>query len=242
MLTIAICDDNVQFAQYLSYKIRMLTALNLPDHISYRIAPIFNSGAEVLNYLQSAPIQILFLDIEMPQTSGFQLAEILRNKYSDMIIIFVSAFETYVFKAFEYSPFYFLRKSHLEKELPITLQKVIKKYYTNYESKIFITTDGEQSLRLKDIIYIESEKNYYTMYTDLRKNYRCRGTLTSAESLLGDDDFFRIHAAYIINYAYIDRLYNQGYVVMKNGKRINISRNRMATFKKAYMEYIRRQI
>ena len=184
MLTIAICDDNPQFAKILAKKINSLCAHNLPERVDCQIAPIFGSAENVLQFLQTQAIHILFLDIDMPKINGFKLAEYLCKHYPETIIIFVSSYEEFVYSSFEYCPFRFLRKSHLEQELLITFQKVIEKYLSDNEMITVLSTEGEQILRTKDIIFIEGQKNYFMIYTTAAKNYKCRGTMDFANQLV----------------------------------------------------------
>lgn len=90
MLTIAVCDDNPQFANQLIKRIRELCAYHLPDRIDCRITPAFGSGEDVLRYLQHHVINVMFLDIDMPKINGFRLASEMKSKSPDTIIIFVS--------------------------------------------------------------------------------------------------------------------------------------------------------
>ena len=152
MITIAVCDDNFQFAQLLKQYLQKLCTHSIPSRVDCRIAPIFNSGAEVLEYLQSNTIDILFLDIDMPHTNGFELAKILCDIYPSTIIIFVSSYEEFVYSSFEFCPFSFLRKAHLSKELDVTFQRVIEKCILSNEALSFDTTDGEILLRIKSTI------------------------------------------------------------------------------------------
>lgn len=242
MLTIAVCDDNPQFANILTKKIRQLCAYKLPDRIDCRIAPEFGSADEVLRYLAKYSINILFLDIDMPQTSGFSLAKVLNEKFPDTIIIFVSAYENFVYSSFEFSPFRFLRKSCLEKELPITFQKVIEKCIIDNETLAFKTTEGETILRLKDILYFESEKNYYTIHCLLGAEYRCRGTITAVEEMVAEYDFYRIHSAFVINEEHIEFIDNSDFVHMRGGALLSVSRRKVSDFKENYMKFIRRRL
>jgi DNA-binding LytR/AlgR family response regulator len=241
MLTIAVCDDNLMFAKMLATKLAHLCAVHLPDRIDVQFAPIFTSASDVLRFMDTQTINILFLDIDMPVMNGFKLAETLGKKYPDTIIIFVSAYEEFVYSSFEYCPFRFLRKTHLDQELPVTFQKVIEKYFTDYEIAIVNSTDGEQILRIKDILYIEGQKNYFGIHTTSNKSYKCRGTMDFAEDLVQNFDFFRIHAAYIVNEEHIDSVDNGGYIKMKNGKIIDISKRRFSAFKDSYMQFLRRR-
>ena len=242
MLTIAICDDNPQFAKILSQKIHALCAYNLSEHIDCQVVPSFGSGEQVLNYLKKQSINILFLDIDMPIMNGFKLAEHIRQDSPDTIIIFVSAYEEFVYSSFEYCPFRFLRKAHLDQELPITFKKVIEKCLLDKEILSFNTTEGEVILRIKDIVFFEGQKNYYLIHTTSSTLYKCRGTMESVEQLVKKYDFFRIHAAFIVNEEHIENLSNDGLVTMKNKKVITISKRRMANFKDSYMKFIRRRI
>lgn len=242
MITFAICDDNPFFAGILSQKIHQLCAYTLPERIDCHIAPTFGSAQDVLKYLETYSINVLFLDIDMPEINGFKLTEKLCKNYPDIVIIFVSAHDDFVYSSFEYCPFRFLRKSHLEQELPATFQKVIDKCILDNETVTFNTTYGEQILRLKDILYIESDRNYFIIYTASRKTYQCRGTLGSVEQLTQKYDFFRIHAAYIVNEEHIENFNNDGYVIMKDSKRIDISRRRLTSFKESYMSFVRKRV
>lgn len=241
MLTIAVCDDNPQFAHLLVKRIRELCVYHLPDRIDCQIAPAFGSGEDVLRYLQHHVINVMFLDIDMPQINGFRLASELQIRSPDTIIIFVSAYDDFVYSSFEYAPFRFLRKSHLEEELPITFKKVIEKCISDEESLLFETIDGDTLLRLRDILYFEGEKNYYVIKMVSGKTYRCRGTMTSVEDRIKPYDFFRVHSAFIVNEEHIDNIHEDGYLVMKNGALINISRRKLAAFKDSYMQFTRRR-
>lgn len=242
MITIALCDDNTQFACLLRQHLQRLCAYNIPNRVDISIAPTFSSADEVLEYLQSNTIDILFLDIDMPKTNGFELAKALCDAHPDTIIIFVSSYEEFVYSSFEYCPFQFLRKAHLDKELEITLKRVIEKCVIGSESLVFDTTDGEILLRVRDILFFEGQKNYFYIYTAQSKVYKCRGTMKSVDALTEKYDFFRIHSAYIVNLEHIDNINSTGFLVMRNGKILSISKKRMQSFKGAYMEFIRRRV
>lgn len=242
MLTIAVCDDNAQFAKILAQKLRSLCAYTLPEQAECRIAPIFSSGAQVLEYIKEHTVNILFLDIDMPGMSGFELAEKLRAFSPDTVIIFVSAYEEFVYSSFEYCPFRFLRKTHLSQELPSTFRKAIEKCLIDKEIITLDTVDGEVILRLKEIIFFEGQKNYYIAHTESGADYKCRGTMDSVEKLLAERDFFRVHAAFIVNEEHIENIDNSGFIVMKNKKAISVSKRRMSAFKDSYMKFLRRRL
>jgi len=241
MLTIGICDDNPHFAQALMKKLHELCAYNLSERIDCKVIPSFGAAEEVVNYLKKQQINILFLDIDMPGVNGFKLAEHLCQTHPDTIIIFVSSYEDFVYSSFEYSPFRFLRKAHLNQELPLAFQKVIEKCLLDKEVLAFNTIEGEQLLRIKDIVLFEVQKNYYAIKTTSSKVYKCRGTLNSVEELVCQYDFYRVQSSYIINYEHVSNIENDC-LVMKTGETISISRRKLNAFRNEYMKFIRRRI
>ena len=242
MITIAICDDNAEFASLLRAHLQRLCAYSVPERIDVHLAPTFHSAGEVLSYLEQSTIDILFLDIDMPRTSGFELAKTLCSVYPETVIIFVSSYEEFVYSSFEFCPFQFLRKAHLDKELPSTLERVIKKCVLDTETLLFDTADGDIVLRIRDILYFEGERNYYHIYTAGGRIYRCRGTMKELERVLEKYDFFRIHSAYIVNLEHIESIGSQGYLIMKNQKSLSISKKRASLFKHSYMQFTRRRV
>lgn len=242
MINIAVCDDNHQFAGLLLQHLKKLSAYKIPPRIDCRFTPAFSSAKEVLEYLKGGAIDVLFLDIDMPEINGFELAKALCESNPDTVIVFVSSYEEFVYSSFEYCPFRFLRKSHLAEELDITFQKVIEKCILNSESLLFNSTDGEIVLRVKDIIHFEGQKNYYVIKTVSGAEYKCRGTMSSVEDYAKNYDFFRIHSAYIVNLEHIESINNDGFIVTKKGQRLSVSKKRASAFKDAYMQYIRRRI
>lgn len=240
-MTIAVCDDNLSFAQLLKARIGRLIAYCAPEELDISLAPAFSCACEVLEYLKENELDILFLDIDMPSMSGFELAKILRDVYPDTTIIFVSAYEEFVYTSFEFCPFSFLRKGHLDKELEVTLKRVIEKYTLSNELLLFSTTEGDVALRVKDILFFEGQKNYFYIKALHDKEYRVRGTMKLLENRTQGLDFFRIHSAYLVNLEHIEKISSDGYLIMKNGKMLSISRKRLANFRSAYMKFIRRR-
>ncbi len=241
MLSFGICDDNLHFAAVLMKKLHELCALHLPERVDCRILPSFGCADDVMTFMKSQQINVLFLDIDMPKVNGFRLAEHISANYPETIIIFVSSYEDFVFSSFEYSPFRFLRKSHLTEELPLTFKKVIDKCLLEKETLSFVSTDGEQLLRAKDIILFEAQKNYYVVKTTSPTSYKCRGTLGSVEESVKNFDFYRVNSSYIINLEHMAKVEND-FVTMKTGEVISISRNKSTLFKSEYMQYLRRRI
>lgn len=243
MMTIAVCDNDIIFADNLAAELTKLKDKKLPSRIPCEIVPAFYSAEQVLNYIctESKHISVLFLDIDMPECSGFELAEKLSKLCPDIIIVFVSAYENFVYSSFDYSPFRFLRKTYISSELPNTFDRLIEKYIYSLESIDIQTVSGGKSIPIKEIVYFESKGNYFNVCC-LHNTYRCRGTIKDAERMIKDYDFYRIHAAFVANMQNIESFNKNQAVLMKNGVLLYISQKRMKDFKKVYSDYIRRKV
>lgn len=240
MITIAVCDDNIQFARFLTDKIKTICAFKIPERYMCQIAVEMSSSRAVLEYIKENTINILFLDIDMPKESGFQLAEKINRIRPDTIIIFVSSHENYVFNSFEYSPFRFLRKSKLNDELEDALIKAVDRHMSSTQV-ITIKTDCEiVELRVKDIHYIRSEGNYYIV-CGYDFEYKCRGTMSQAEKAFEKYNFFRINSGCFVNMENIKRFESPNKIVLENTE-LYISQRKVASFKEAFMLFTRKRV
>ncbi len=242
MIQIAICDDQPIHLRKLEKMVREICLYRISEKFDCRTCDGFYSAEDVIEFLKKNMINILFLDIELDGMNGFELASILNKEFPEVIIIFVSAYENYVYSAFEYAPFRFLRKAHLKKELEPALIAAVDTLMSINKKMALKTSDGTFETRLADIIYFESEKNYLIAHLVGNKAYRFRDTITGIIEELQNDDFYKIHQAYVINLANIRRISGYSEVLMCNGVTLPISSRNAPGFKKAYMDYTNRRI
>ncbi len=240
MIEFAVCDDDIAFANILAEKINHLL-FGVPEDIDYYVHK-FYSSRQVMKYVETKPINVLFLDIDMPEKNGFQVAEFLQQKSPDTIIIFVSAYDRFVYESFRFTPFCFLRKECIASELKNTLQNVLDKFFESTSSVLFESMDGNVNIRTKDIVYIESVKNYYVVHCKSEKSYKCRGTLASIEQKLNPSNFIRVHKAFIINIHNVIAVHANRKIILYPNIVIHASSRKWSAFNSAYMEYTRRRI
>lgn len=239
MITIAVCDDNIQFTKLLSDKIRDICAAKLPERYMCRTLTAAEPSS-LPEFIRKNSVNIIFLDIDMPEISGFQLAKKINTDFPDTLIIFVSSHENFVFSSFEYSPFRFLRKSKVNDELEDTLVKAVERYMSDKEI-ITIRTEGENiELRVKDILYIESDRNYYNVCGQSFE-YRCRGTISQIESEVKNFRFFRINSGCLVNMERIQRFERPNRIITDK-KDLYISQRRVSAFKAEYMSFTRKRV
>ena len=239
MITFGICDDNPQFIHYLySHLIKECIKFFETDE-EYHVEGAFSSGNDVLEHLEKKPINVLFLDIDMPIMNGFELAQIIRDKHPKTIIVFVSAYDQFVYSSFEYYPFAYLRKDHIVEEFPSVMRRIIDKLQKNRKTLELITNEGEKLIDIKNIVYIESNRNYCYIHLIYDQQYIWRGTLTELEGTLEKYDFFRIHSAFVINLEFVEKIESNSAVTIGNVS-LPIAQRRAHDFKDAYMRYTRR--
>ena len=114
-INIAICDDEQKSLQMIQKEL-----YHIADKLKIEIETYaYKEGKKVLDliYNEKEDFDVLFLDIDMPDVSGLEVAKKLRQKHLDIILIFISAYEQYVFESIEYNPFRYIRKNRIEKEL-----------------------------------------------------------------------------------------------------------------------------
>ena len=115
-MRIAICDDEKSVGQILEEKVKKL----LPD----AVVETYLSGDALIS--SGCKPDILFLDIQMPGKDGMEIARIVRRNNKDMILIFVTAVEEYVFQAFDVGVFHYLVKPFLDDKFEEVVKRAIK--------------------------------------------------------------------------------------------------------------------
>ena len=195
---------------------------------------------------------VIFLDIEMPEMTGFEMLEYCSGY--DFAIIFTTAYNEYAIEAIRHSALDYLLKPVNKNELIRAVMRVAESKELSRPSKIaelintvqgkkapqriaVPTINGLLMLDVKEILYCESENNYTYFHLVNEKKILISKTLKYiADLLTNNNDFFRIHNSFLINVNYTSRYIkgNGGEVIMSNGKHIPISRIK----KKAFLDLL----
>lgn len=114
MIKVAFCDDETKILEDLSVKIKKeFEKINCEIDLYTT-----ENSIRLLEYLKSCPVDILFLDIDMPTISGMDIAEALLNSKIKTLLVFVTGQDALVYKSFKYHPFGFIRKAFLTMKSP----------------------------------------------------------------------------------------------------------------------------
>ena len=223
-LNVAICDDDVVFLQQLKESL-LAFAFQLDMDLNI---DSFQSGDELLSVIQNSnsfPFQIIFLDIEMKEENGINIARrIFHLAPTDLFLSFISSYPEYMQDSFSVHPFSFLGKPLVPKkliQLMADIRESIRKRHTQIISAF--KGDKEAVVYADDIVYIsapDSRLHEMTLYT-MNYSYIRRGNLLEMETTF-PQLFFRINRNTLISLLHIHYL-NDKYVVMDIGLSLPVS-------------------
>jgi len=185
----------------------------------------FAEVKSALEFLNSNTVDLLFLDVEMPGATGFELLD--KIAYQPKVILTTSK-EKYAYNAFEYHVIDFLKKPFTYHRFLEALNKVSDDEQpdvktANNVNHIFIKSDGKLiRLNNDDILFIESMGDYVKFVTRDKK-YVSYNTIKNLEEKINKDHFMRVHRSYIINLLKIDDIRENDLFI--NGIEIPISKN-----------------
>ncbi len=240
MLEAVIVDDEIKALQSLSWELT-----NFSDEI--KVLASFTDPFEALDFLENNTPDCLFLDIEMPTMDGFQFIQKLKNKGFPVVI--TTAYNQYAIKALKNEAIDYLLKPIDTDDLNDTILKIKKFNSRNFtaeklekillnlhsnpiQKKITINTDGKLLfLGSDEILYVESDGNYSTIYLVDGQKIVLTKKLKEVNELLPVDSFFRIHNSFIVNINKIKEfLKTDGYVVLQSNHKIPVSRQKRSDF------------
>ena len=237
MLKIAILDDN---KTALMISTSAVEAFLKEKNAEYKLFSFSNP----LNFLASAKeekFDLSFLDIDMPEMDGLEVANQLSEICKNGQIIFLSQREDLVFECLKFHPFGFIRKSKLIDDFSLMMNQ----YYqtiANAESddaKIdFIDKTKTVSFKIKEIVYIEGDRNYQKVVLKDKTSQNVRVQMGSLEEKLREHGFIRIHKGYLVNYLYI-RSIGTDEVLLTTGPALPMSKKRKDEIMKQYLEISR---
>ena len=205
-------------------------------HIVGQAENVANSIKEIRNHKPA----LLFLDIDLPDGTGFDILKAI--DHTKIKVIFITAHEEYAIKAIKFSAFDFILKPFNSKELIDTVRKVLdeeeaKNNELRFEAilaaqtkpkleKIVLkTSDKIYLVKLENIVRCESENNYTVFYLNNGSKIMVSKTIKTYENLFAENDFLRVHQSHLVNLSYVQHFDKQdgGMLVLTGGTEIPVS-------------------
>lgn len=219
-----------------------------------KVADIASSGMEGLEKIKAHQPNLIFLDVEMADMTGFEMLSRLEN--IQFQTIFITSYSHYAIKAIRFNALDYLVKpidlgelkaairrfkSNARKEQPAKkIQQALRNLSTQHmeDQKLTLNTqEGELRMSLKDIRRIEGERNYSYIHLSNNKRKLTSKTLGEFEDLLSDKGFFRCHKSHLVNISHIQSYPNSITLLLSDDFKIPVSRRKKEDFKQWYESY-----
>ena len=236
MIKIALCDDDKRALPIISGAASSaLAGQNVKCEIEE-----FDSGKSLLEAMNKKEYDLVLLDIDMPGMDGIKVGKTIREKNYNTKIVYVSDCESRVFESLAVQPLGFVRKSNFLNDIAAVVQLFIRtmdetKEKNNVE---FETRNGIIVLQYKNIVYIESSRNYQLVTLKGQKSpVEIKMTMESLQKMLDEFGFIRIHKGFLVNYRFIQRI-SANEVILQDGTTLPIGRSKAPEIKSKYLSLI----
>lgn len=237
MFRFAVCDDE---EVALSAIAGALTNVFEKNRVEVSVQT-FLPTPDLFERLTEEYFDAVFLDINMPKCDGIELGKRLKARRQKLDIIYVSSEEGRVFDSLSVHPYGFVRKSSFLKDIAGIVKMYIAEHSEKESASIELKLHGSiLSLKVADIIYIESIRDYQYIYL-LGKDApeKVRLTMETIEGQLSRYGFIRVHKGYLVNYQYIRRI-DATDILLTSGARVPVSKRKLQEVREKYMELNRR--
>lgn len=206
---------------------RMAVAKLVNNHPNLALIAEYSNAIEAKNGIKNNEIDLIFLDVEMPIITGFDLLESLENSPQ---VILITGKPDYALKAFDYDVTDYLHKPITLARFDASVKRAVAKYEqlnklgNEDEEHIFVKSNlKKRKVILSEIKWIEALGDYIKLVTD-EANIVILSTMKSFEKELPEDKFLRIHKSYIVNLEKVEKFNSKNVEV--SGRQIPLSRNK----------------
>lgn len=221
--------------------VKLLLEKYVPEVNSVRVAIGPQAGLEAIRNFQP---DLLFLDIEMPMMSGFDLLE--KFPGGSFEVIFITAYDHYAIKAIRFSALDYLLKPIDTDELKNAVQRFLDKKNSSNDQKArysnllhnlkteqpndyqlaIASTEGTYFYQPDEIVRCEADGNYTKFFLLNKKQVIASKTLKEYDEILGDQQFIRVHRAHLVNKKYVKSFTNDHELQMIDNATVEVSRRK----------------
>lgn len=227
MLHIAVCDDDIKMLGEVK---QILTDYCKAKKLAFKISA-YCDGTDLLASEES--FSVIFLDIEMQQSNGIEVAQKIRRMDMNVPIVYITSYIDYWRRAYKVHAFDFITKPFK----PEDLYKVMKDYLAALddasEETITLTLptdDGVVCFKMNDIYYFmfEAKKKVYVHTADGR--VLVRENLTDIYNILNKERFYQTRRDCVLNLKYVQKIQNEFVIIMKNGDMLPLAQKKKDEF------------
>ena len=180
---------------------------------------------------------IVILDIDMPEMNGFQTAKLLKDTYPDTLLLFYTVHEQYVFEAFQFQPFRYIRKVNVHRELEFALNAALQVLDSRVIKSVVLKTNDETcKIDINNIMYFELESRKCCVYLVDGKVLIIRKSIKELFNEINSSDFIMLHNGAAVNIKYI-KMFSSYDITMENDTHLVVSRSHIKKVRIAIMNY-----
>lgn len=225
-MLLTICEDEPMIAQKLENFIH--------QSFPFIQTQCVTSGEQLLTAKNA---QIYLFDICLQNANGIALARQIRAQQKNAQIIFITAYEQYVFEAFDVEPLHYLVKPVDEQKLQAIVQRAISKCQQTPQHQTFSIHIGNETVILNeaDLYFAEVQGRKITLHL-AEQTLTYSGRISQLEQQL-QGAFFRSHRSYLVHFKHIKR-YDQTTITFTNQRQALIARNRYKPFLQAFVAFL----
>ena len=224
MITVAVCDDSMAMVKSMKENLEEYGKENNHE------LRIFNfvSGEELLeNY--SCKYDILFLDIKMIGMNGIQVAEKIRERDQNVVIIFLTSLVQYALDGYKVNAASYILKPIKKARLKIEMDQVIEKIAQRDDPFITVHNDcGNYKILLKSISYIETYNRNLLIHTN-HGNVLCYWKMKEMEKRVEKYGFARCHSSFLVNLLFVENIQKND-LKLASGELIPIGKSKKKNF------------
>ena len=237
MLNCVIIEDEFPAREELKYFIN--------NNNNFQLNKEFENPIDALKYIEGNNVDVVFLDINMPELDGMSLGKIIHRFNKNIKLVFITAYKDFAIDAFEIKAFDYILKPYSEERIIKVLNNLVEELDKNDNEnlikdfnikKITVNLDSKMVvLSTDDILYIEADEKETHIFT-ASNMYTSKLKISQLENILSENIFFRGHRSYIVN---IDKIvevepwFNGTYIlkVSNCNFKIPVSRNKVKELK-----------
>ncbi len=218
--------------------------LLLNKHVPFVEAHIAIGSQQGIEKIKSLKPELIFLDIEMPVMTGFEVLNQFQG--AGFEVIFITAYGHYAIKAIRFSALDYLLKPIDVEELKTAVNRYVEKRKNKFNSgeqvanfmhnlksthednyKLAIaTTEGMHYFPTNEIIRLEADGNYTRIFLINKKMIIASKTLKEFDEILSDYDFIRVHRTHLVNKKFVKRYLNERFVILQDETSVEVSRRK----------------
>ncbi len=231
-----IVDDDAFIHFQLQEKIK---SLGLP----VRVVATCKDAAEGVAAIRTWKPNLVFLDVQMPGSTGFELLQQVTDR--DFQVIFITSHNEYAIQAIRYSALDYLLKPIQDEELKAAIERFravapaesldarLQNLSHNLsapaekQSLVIPTRTGDKSIPVNDILYCQADSNYTHFFMANQSRFTASKTLKEIADSLNQPLFVRIHKSFLVNKSHVKAMDHTGFVRMKDDTLLEVSRRRM---------------